>query len=318
MTIQSNTAHRILIVDDEPTNIHMLAEALKGDYEVRFATDAARALEIAAGLPLDLVLLDVVMPGVDGFEVLRRLKSDSATRNVPVIFVTAMHEIDDEQLGFSLGAVDYITKPVRPSIVRARVRTHIELKRQRDLLERYAFIDGLTGIANRRRFDDVLQSRWNAAQRHGTPLALMLLDVDHFKLFNDTYGHGPGDDCLRRVAGALAQTFSRGDDLVARYGGEEFAVILSGDDATELQADRVLRAVSALGIPHCKSGAANCVSVSIGAVETVPQAGTTSLQAMALADQLLYEAKQGGRNQCAFLSEPNDERRVVHGPKVAA
>jgi diguanylate cyclase (GGDEF)-like protein len=301
----------VLIVDDEPANVHVLAEALHGAYDIRFATDGARALELAATTPLDLVLLDVVMPGFDGFEVLRRLKDGNATRNVPVIFVTAMNEVHDEERGFALGAVDYIAKPISAPIVRARVRTHVELKRQRDLLEQRAFIDGLTGIANRRRFDDELDHRWRTAQRTGAALTVMLVDVDHFKQFNDHYGHGPGDDCLRRVAGALEACFSRGEDLAARYGGEEFSVIVPGGDGAA-QAQRLLSSVRALAIPHRYSSAADHVTVSVGAVETVPEPQCGPQPALALADKLLYEAKQAGRNRCVHLTATN-ERMTITG-----
>jgi diguanylate cyclase (GGDEF)-like protein len=220
----------VLIVDDEPVNIHVLAAALGDAYELRFATDAARALELAASTRTDLILVDVLMPGLDGFEMVRRLKADPATVAIPVIFVTAMHDQRDEEQGFALGAVDYITKPISPPIVRARVRTHLELKRQRDLLERRALCDGLTGIANRRRFDEELDRAWRSRERARSPLSLLLLDVDRFKQFNDHYGHGSGDDCLVRVAGALAHTFARTGELAARVGGEEFAVLAPDDE----------------------------------------------------------------------------------------
>jgi diguanylate cyclase (GGDEF)-like protein len=301
---------RILIVDDEPANVHVLAEALAGLYDVRFATDAARALALATAEPVDLILSDVVMPGMDGFELLRRLKADPALQHVPVIFVTAMDEIDDEERGLLLGAVDYITKPIRPAIVRARVRTHIELKTQRDLLEQRALIDGLTGIANRRRFDQELDARWRAAQRSATPLSLVLIDVDHFKQFNDSYGHGAGDDCLRRVAGAIAACCSRSGDLAARYGGEEFALILPGA-AAEPQLRRLLQSIRGLGIPHRASSAADVVTASVGVVEVVPQAAATAQQALEQADRQLYAAKQEGRNRCIHLRLADGERRVL-------
>ena len=301
---------RILIVDDEPANVHVLADCLRGLYDVRFATDAARALELAQAQPIDLVLLDVVMPGMDGFELLRRLKAEPRTQHVPVIFVTAMDEIDDEERGLNLGAVDYLTKPIRPAIVRARVRTHVQLKTQRDLLERSAMIDGLTGIANRRRFDEELERRWREAQRNHSSLSLMLVDVDHFKQFNDNYGHGAGDECLRRVAGAIEAGFSRAGDLAARYGGEEFAVLWQGGNGTG-QVQRMLQAIRALGIPHKASSAGDIVSASAGAVEGVPQAGSSPRQMLEEADRLLYAAKQGGRNQCVHVDLASGGRTVL-------
>jgi diguanylate cyclase (GGDEF)-like protein len=293
-------ARRVLIVDDEPANIQVLAEALPG-YDLRFATSATRALELALEQPPDLILLDVVMPGMSGFEALRWLKAEASTQHIPVIFVTSMTELADEELGFALGAVDYIMKPVSPAIVRARVRTHIELKRQRDLLAEHVALDGLTGIANRRRFDEELGRNWRAAQRSGQPLTLMLLDVDHFKRYNDFYGHSPGDECLRRVAEALHNAFSRGDDLAARYGGEEFALLLAGADATR-QAQRALAAVSALQIPHARSDCSLFVSVSVGAITTIAASGTSADAALTAADGLLYAAKDAGRD-CAMVHD---------------
>jgi diguanylate cyclase (GGDEF)-like protein len=269
-------------------------------------------LRLVAEAAPDLVLLDVLMPGLDGFAVLRRLKEHAATRQVPVIFVTAMSEIDDEERGLTLGAVDYITKPISPAIVRARVRTHLQLKQQRDLLERHAFLDGLTGIANRRRFDEVLEQRWRAAQRSGSGLSVLLIDIDYFKQYNDHYGHGPGDDCLRRVAAAVARTFSRGDDLAARYGGEEFAIVLGGGDAAA-PAQRLLGCIAELAIPHRLSPLQGRVTVSAGAYAVQPLPQFDHRQAVESADRLLYQAKQGGRNRCVVYDERQGSLQVVAG-----
>jgi diguanylate cyclase (GGDEF)-like protein len=227
-----------------------------------------------------------------------------------VIFVTAMDETGDEERGLNLGAVDYLTKPIRPAIVRARVRTHVQLKTQRDLLERSAMIDGLTGIANRRRFDEELERRWRDARRNNSSLSLMLVDVDHFKQFNDNYGHGAGDECLRRVAGAIDAGFSRAGDLAARYGGEEFAVLWQGGNGA-VAVQRMLQAIRALAIPHKASSAGDVVSASAGAVEAVPRAEDSPRQVLEEADRLLYAAKQGGRNQCVHVNLASGERTVL-------
>ena len=184
---------RVLIVDDEPINVQVLAEALGELCDVRFTTVASEVHELVSKMAFDLVLLDLVMPGRTGFEVLTDLRADPVCADVPVIFVTAMSELDDEEAGLNAGAVDYITKPISPAIVRARVRTHVELKRQRDALNRLAETDGLTGIANRRRFDRELDRMWRTCQRRNEAFCLMLADVDFFKLYNDHFGHGPGD-----------------------------------------------------------------------------------------------------------------------------
>jgi diguanylate cyclase (GGDEF)-like protein len=300
---------KVLIVDDEVTNIQVLAQALPG-MELSFATNAATALAIAVEDQPDLILLDVMMPGMDGFEALRWLKSEARTQHIPVIFVTAMDELEDEERGFALGAVDYILKPVSPPLVRARVRTHIELKRQRDLLEEHAALDGLTGIANRRRFDLDLSRRWASGQRQSDPLTLILIDIDHFKAYNDYYGHSPGDECLRRVASALHGAFSRGADLAARYGGEEFALLIEGDDGPA-QVERVLAAVAALSIPHAKSSINPYVSVSVGAVSATATSGLLADAVLSLADRLLYQAKDSGRHRGLWRSLEGDDVRVL-------
>ena len=304
----------VLIIDDEPANVRVLAEALQGAYELRFATGGERALALVTSHAVDLVLLDVVMPGLDGFELLRRLKAEPVTREIPVIFVTARDEVGEEERGFDAGAVDYITKPISPPIVRARVRTHLELKRQRDLLERRALIDGLTGIANRRRFDEEWTRRAARAFEQRETLRLLLIDIDHFKDYNDHYGHGPGDECLRRVAVALQSVGQRTGDLTARYGGEEFVVILDdtpgGDAATH--ARKLLAVVRDLDLPHARSGAAARVSISIGALERAPD-NRDGRDLLESADRLLYEAKRGGRNRCVIAGADGVATRVLQG-----
>ena len=262
---------RLLLVDDHPPNVHLLAEALRERYELRVATSGAKALALAAEGGIDLVLLDVVMPDLDGFEVCRRLKADERTWAIPVIFVTSLGEVDDETRGFDAGGVDYITKPISPPVVRARVRTHLELKEARDLLEELASVDALTGIANRRRFDGTLDREWRRALRSGSSLTLAIADVDHFKAFNDRYGHARGDDCLRQVAQAAAAACGRPADLVARYGGEEFGLVLPDTDGAGARV--LLRAVLAnveeLRVPHAASSCAPHVTLSVGSVSLV-------------------------------------------------
>ena len=216
---------RILIADDDRTSLLVIAAALKGEFDVIAVTSGAEVLA-RAGADIDLVLLDVLMPGLDGFEVCRRLKSNPATATIPVIFVTGVEDTVEEARGFTLGGVDYITKPIRPPIVRARVRTHMELKRARDLLEQLASVDPLTGVGNRRRFDAAIADEWRRTRRAGQWLSLAIVDVDHFKGFNDRYGHLAGDVCLQGVAASLVSSTRRAGDLVARYGGEEFGLIL--------------------------------------------------------------------------------------------
>jgi diguanylate cyclase (GGDEF)-like protein len=292
---------RLLLVDDQPANIHVLAQAL-GGYDLVFATNGPRALELAHG-GVDLVLLDVEMPGMDGLEVCRRLKEDEAARKIPVIFVTGRGEVDDETTGFDAGAVDYITKPISPPVVRARVKTHLELKEARDLLEELASIDALTGISNRRRFDARLDEEWRRAARGGHGLSVVIVDVDFFKKYNDRYGHARGDACLRSVAQALDSVCRRPTDLAARFGGEEFALVLAEADAgaaKERMRDVLVRMAS-LAIAHEDSPCAGVVTASLGAVSLVPGDGLDASGALSRADALLYEAKGSGRNHGRHL-----------------
>ncbi len=304
---------RVLIVDDQPANIRVLADSVGDGYRLFMAKTAARALEIAQSTELDLVLLDVILPDLDGFEVCRRLKSHEATRDIPVIFVTALEDVADEAKGFEAGGVDYITKPVSPPTVRARVNTHVELKRARDLLEELASVDSLTGIANRRSFDEALHSEWRRSLRHGSELSLALFDVDDFKLYNDRYGHAPGDECLRRVAATLASNWRRPGDMVARFGGEEFVGVLAGTglDGLSTMVRRALGQVEALDIRHELSSCAQVVTLSAGGVSLRPDRSSSPERLVKVADELLYEAKRAGRNRAVLLDEENGARRVL-------
>jgi diguanylate cyclase (GGDEF)-like protein len=291
----------ILIVDDTPTNIQVLAEALRADYRVKVATSGKAALAIAGNPDTrpDLILLDVMMPEMDGYEVCRRLKQAPATQGIPVIFVTARSDVADEELGLNLGAMDYIAKPFHPAIVKARVRNHINLKMKADLLESLALVDGLTGIPNRRRFDEALDSEWKRALRNGTPLALIIADIDCFKAYNDNYGHGAGDQGLKAVAQALADALNRPSDMMARYGGEEFVALMPDTDAegARLLAERWRTGVAALGMPHAFSCAADHVTISVGYASLGPAQGQSPLELLDLADKMLYHAKNQGRNR---------------------
>lgn len=296
---------RLLVVDDQPINIQTLYQIFHADHEVFMATDGEQALAFCRdNLPPDLILLDVVMPGMDGIEVCRRLKADPSLADIPVIFVTARSEPADETGALTAGGVDFIAKPVNPAVVRARVKTHLTLKAQTDLLRSLVFIDGLTGIANRRRFDEVLQIEWRRCRRSSTPLTLLMIDIDHFKRYNDHYGHQIGDACLQKVAGTLKAGLKRGHDLVARYGGEEFACLMSECDhpAGQNKAEELRAAVAALGIPHADAPTANHVTLSIGIAVMHPNGENGPKALIAAADAALYEAKRNGRNRVSTLA----------------
>ncbi|MTW20044.1 diguanylate cyclase domain-containing protein [Allochromatium palmeri] len=302
--MSDNKQATVLIVDDQPANIHALAALLKKDYRILTATHGEKALELAAQAPPpDLILLDIVMPDMDGHEVCFRLKNDEATKAIPIIFVTALGEEQDEEHGLNLGAADYISKPFSPAIVRARVRNQINLKLRTDRLEQVAMQDGLTQIPNRRHFDQKLKEEWGRLTRNAKSLSLLMIDIDQFKFYNDHYGHGAGDECLRQVAQALYQVPQRPVDLVARYGGEEFAVVLpeTDEEGAAHLARRLLEAVRALGIEHAYSDVAPQVSISIGVATHSPQHPKHNAEALKRsADQALYQAKSQGRNRVGF------------------
>jgi diguanylate cyclase (GGDEF)-like protein len=297
----------LLIVDDTPTNLHVLGSALQGEYRVKIATNGATALELAAhpeSRP-DLILLDVMMPGMDGYEVCRRLKENPATMNIPIIFVTAKNEIVNEEQGLKLGAVDYIVKPFHLAIVLARVRNHINLKIRTDLLESLAMLDGLTGIPNRRRFDLTLEDEWRRACRDQHAVSILMADIDYFKLYNDCYGHAAGDFCLKTVAQTLQSCLARAGDLIARYGGEEFVAILPGvnTEGARLIAEAWCASVESLSLPHEQSLTAPIVTLSVGYATCIPREGMLPAQLQEQADRSLYCAKHEGRNRVCSSPE---------------
>jgi diguanylate cyclase (GGDEF)-like protein len=288
---------RLLVVDDQPINIQVMYQAFAGDFQVFMATSGEQALTICRSNPPDLVLLDIVMPGMDGFEVCSRLKADAATSHIPVIFVTAHNDPAEETHGLSVGAVDFISKPVNPAVVRARVKTQLTVKFQSDVLRKLVFLDGLSGVFNRRYFDQQIAAEWARSVRASSPLSLLLLDVDYFKLYNDRYGHQAGDDTLRLIAVTLKSTLRRPADLVARYGGEEFACILpetSFEDALGL-ARTLENKIRECAIAHENSTVAPIVTVSIGVATREGNTDGDAPALIGLADNQLYQAKRSGR-----------------------
>ncbi|OXY82476.1 diguanylate cyclase domain-containing protein [Oceanimonas doudoroffii] len=298
---------RILVADDQPLNIRILHEVFRNEFEVLMTTDSKQVVTICREQNPDLVLLDVVMPGLNGHQVCRQLRALPETRDIPVIFVTAKNTPEDEVLGLESGAVDFITKPINPATVMARVKTHLALKLQNDLLRSIALVDGLTGVANRRRFDEQFLTAWRRCQREQLELSLLLIDLDHFKLYNDHYGHPAGDRCLTRVAGILNETIRRPDDLLARYGGEEFICLLPNTafEGAQGRAWAMLHAVQDQGLEHAHSPASAVVTISIGAVTMIPQAGDSPETLLNAADKQLYDAKQSGRNQVRGIELPS-------------
>jgi diguanylate cyclase (GGDEF)-like protein len=290
---------KVLIVDDSATNRQMLGDLLKTDYTVLLAKNGEEGVDLAQMHQPDVILLDVMMPEVDGYEVLRRLRDDERTSSLCVVFITGQDSPEEEERGLVEGASDYVTKPLHPMVVKARVALHMQVVRQRRMLETLANIDGLTELPNRRQFDTVLAAEWARSGRTGRPLSVAIIDVDFFKRYNDHYGHAMGDQALQAVARSLRKRIQRPADLVARYGGEEFVVVMPDTPlagAKEL-AERLRIGIEGLGIPHKRSSAAICVTVSIGIASTGPEAVTSAEVLMELADGRLYRAKKAGRNR---------------------
>ncbi len=307
-TLTARVEHgALLLVDDDEMARDLLSRRLERiGYSVTVAADGSQALELIAREPFDVVLLDIKMPGLTGFQVLQAIRRIHSVTDLPVVMVTSSDDSDSIVEALELGASDYVTKPIDFPVALARIRTQLLLRRMvlaleeaNQKLERLSFLDGLTNIANRRRFDDFLQREWRRALRDAAPISVILADIDFFKAYNDTYGHEAGDDILKKVAMALGATLSRPADLVARYGGEEFVAVLPGTDAggAAFLAERLRAGVEGLQIAHAGSRAGAHVTISLGVATTVPERGASPDALVAAADQALYQAKRDGRNR---------------------
>jgi len=285
----------ILIIDDTETNIGILSACLQDSYHLLTAKSGKQGINLANKSPKpDLILLDVEMPEMNGYDVCHELKSDSSTMNIPVIFVTGRLEVKDEEKGFAAGAVDYITKPIHPPLVVARVNTHITLKMQKDKLERMAMFDQLTDLYNRHFLFKAAKQKISSSLRHEFPLSIMIIDIDLFKSINDTHGHPSGDAVIRAVAKKIDSEF-RGEDITARFGGEEFVVVLCNCDLenAKVKAEQLRDKIEKLR----PIGITTTVSIGISQLDNEQESFTDLLEK---ADQALYTAKESGRNQVAF------------------
>ncbi|MCL4431297.1 MAG: diguanylate cyclase [Epsilonproteobacteria bacterium] len=293
-----NTKAVVLIVDDVSTNVQTLALLLKEEYDIKVATGGARALELASQDPIpDLILLDVQMPEINGYDVFKLLKEESITAKIPIIFITGKDAIEDEEYGLELGAVDYIAKPIRPSIVKARVKTHITLKQQHDQLIGMATHDQLTGLYNRHFLSDVLGKKVSESKRHNHALSVIIVDIDHFKNVNDTFGHLTGDIILKAVA-KIMENSARKEDVAARFGGEEFIMVLDSCTAEDalVKAEKLRSEIEALhpeGI---------LVTASFG-VAQLQQDMQRYEDLLKNADTALYIAKEEGRNRVVLYEK---------------
>ena len=294
----------ILVVDDMTTTLLLLHDLLKDTYEVKIAKSGTKALEILESPnDIDLILLDIEMPDINGYDVCKRIKNNETIKNIPIIFITGRTSQEDEEYGLNLGAIDYITKPFNKTITKLRLKNYLEMKIKNDLLEKISMYDALTNIRNRRFFDETFEKTFSEIKRDKKSLAVLMIDIDFFKPYNDNYGHGQGDETLRKVAKALEKTIKRASDFVARYGGEEFVILLKdiNKDGVEAVANNLLNAVRELKITHEFSKIENYVTVSIGVSYYNSSSDITKLELLLKADETLYNVKNSGRNNFAIL-----------------
>ncbi len=295
---------KVLIVDDSALQAAHLKNILHDEYDITIAQTAEDGLRLAGIENFSLILLDVVMPGMDGFTLLKKLQEEIITQNVPVILITGLSDAANEQRGLILGAVDYITKPFNPMIVKARVNTHIKLYQYRKQIEQQSMTDQLTGIANRRGYEQNGISRWKEAVRLHAPLSICMFDIDRFKVYNDVFGHPAGDKVISAVAQTAASHLQRQTDFLARYGGEEFIAFLLGDSSEQAfgHLKKIRQAVENLHIPHDPS-VSEWVTVSIGGVTVIPGTESSYDLYLKIADTMLYDAKKNGRNRGVWADE---------------
>lgn len=295
---------KILIVDDSLLQATQLKAIIDDEYDVTIAQTAEDGLRRASGEDFSLILMDVVMPEMDGFTLLKKLQEEIITQNVPVILITSLADVANEQHGLILGAVDYITKPYIPLIVKARVNTHVKLYQYRRQIEEQSMTDQLTGIANRRRYDRYSLAKWNEAARLRIPFSICMFDIDHFKVYNDTFGHPAGDKVIAAIANTLSSYLKRSTDFVARYGGEEFVALSTGDSSAKMyeHLKKIRQAIEDLHIPHSPT-VSEWVTVSVGGVTIIPEAGGAYDVYLKIADTMLYDAKKNGRNRVVWADE---------------
>ena len=294
----------ILIVDDEPSNINILIHLLWDDYTLHVAKDGASALNLARIHLPDLILLDIILPEMDGYTVLENLRKFSSTKNIPVIFISGLSSIEDEEKGLALEIADYISKPFVPTIVKLRVSNQMRMLNYLRTIERLSMTDVLTGLNNRRSFNERLRQEWSLAIRERIPLSLIMLDVDNFKNYNDTYGHQQGDMALKSLAEVLTNCIKRSSDFVARWGGEEFIVLLPSTDlnGAKLIAERLRTEVEQTPVP-LPNGELTTITVSAGITKLTPRQDSMIDKFISDADKALYIAKDKGRNMVVAIED---------------
>jgi diguanylate cyclase (GGDEF)-like protein len=288
----------ILIIDDEKKNLDALREILQNENTLEFAQSSAGALARIEDHKPDLILLDLHLPDINGFDLLLKFKETDETRDIPVILLTGLASIEDEERGLRLGAVDYLTRPYHSAVVQARIRVHLEIVKHIRTIERLGMIDALTDIPNRRFFDLRIKEEWRRTYRHKAAISMLMLDVDKFKNYNDTYGHPQGDQMLKFIARVLTENLHRPSDMAARLGGEEFAILLGDTDALgAAKVAEVIRRAVEVGIVYTPQGEPTSITVSIGISTMIPTIDTEIADFIQEADKNLYIAKDRGRNQ---------------------
>jgi diguanylate cyclase (GGDEF)-like protein len=294
----------LLIVDDDTTNLMALSHILDHEYKIYSAQSGASAIEKAERFLPDIVLLDIVMPEMDGYEVLAALQKSEKTKHIPIIFISGLNKREDEKCGLKMGAVDYIRKPFDEMIVKLRVRLHMRIVNQRHRIEQLSLIDQLTEMPNRRAFDERLDMEWGRAIREKMPLSILLADADYFKICNDMYGHRQGDRVLQRIAQALKQSIKRSTDFCARWGGEEFAVLLPNTDSKGGKeiAEKIRQNLENTSVPM-NDGSSARITLSIGVNSLIPKAEDNCEAFFSGADKALYCAKDAGRNMVCLFAE---------------
>ncbi|MBE6034968.1 MAG: diguanylate cyclase [Clostridiales bacterium] len=295
----------ILIIDDSFFNIKLLKDILQKDYNIIYANQGEKGLEIAKAMQPSLILLDIEMPGLNGFQVMERLQAAKETQQIPVVFLTGVDDTATEEKAFFCGAVDYIRKPFCCNVVCARVRTHINMFRYRKMLETQMYIDVLTGLYTRKHCIDYINKQWKRSIEEGLPFSLGIADIDFFKSVNDTYGHQEGDRVLSAVANLMKNAMPEENDYIARIGGEEFYLIIIGESrakAAEIM-ENVCNAVGKESVCQVGGNSEESISVtiSIGGSTIIPCERDSAEAFTAIADKMLYEAKGNGRNRVVWI-----------------
>lgn len=304
--------YTILCIDDESVNLKVLASIFKGQYNVVVCKSAKQGFQRALQENPDIILLDVLMPDENGFELMEKLKQHPKLTNIPVIFITGLQDAEDEEKGLLMGACDYIQKPFNYGIVRARVNTHLEIVRQRNLLQKFALFDSLTELPNRRKWQQDSVDYWLSSKNAQSPMVYGIIDVDHFKKYNDNYGHQQGDVVLRKIANCIRRTLFEYGGAIFRCGGEEFYFYfpVNKQNTAETTLAACLKSVEQLAIPHHAINFNNQVSVSIGAIQVIPNEQLSVEQIMQQADERLYVVKNSTRNAVNFLDLNVDQQQI--------